>query len=105
MDADMSAKHALTGGKEAHRRRLADLPYPEKVRIVVELQKIAAPILKARGVTVSPWRLDEGKNAQRSTLNAQVGREGTLNVQRSTLNVQVGRSANDCQIPRGLLES
>jgi hypothetical protein len=88
MDADMSAKHALTGGKEAHRRRLADLPYPEKVRIVVELQKIAAPILKARGVTVSPWRLDEGKNAQRSTLNAQRSSGEGMNAQRSTLNTQ-----------------
>ena len=68
MDADMSAMHAFAGGKEAHRRRLADLPYPEKVRIVVELQKITAPILKARGVTVSPWRLDEGKNVLLSTL-------------------------------------
>ena len=67
MDATLEAKGALAGGKEAHRRRLADLPYPEKVRIVVELQKIAAPILTARGVTASPWRLDEGKNAQRSS--------------------------------------
>ncbi len=83
MDANVSIECAFSGGKEAHRRRLADLPYPEKVRIVVELQKIAAPILKARGVTISPWRLDEGKNAQRSTLN-----------------VQVGRVANECPIPR-----
>jgi len=71
MDAVVSTESAFTGGKESHRRRLADLPYPEKVRIVVELQKIAAPILKARGLTVKPWRLDEGKNVQRSTLNSQ----------------------------------
>ena len=71
MDAGVSTESAFAGGKELHRRRLADLPYPEKVRIVVELQKIAAPILKARGVTVKPWRLDEGKNAQLATLNSQ----------------------------------
>ena len=57
MDAVVSTERAFIGGKVSHRRQLADLPYPEKVRIVVELQKIAAPILKARGVTVSPWRL------------------------------------------------
>lgn len=59
MDAGVSTNIASTGGKEAHRRLLSDLPYPQKVRIVVELQKIAVPIMKARGVTVRPWRLDE----------------------------------------------
>ena len=54
MDAIMSVETEYARGKAAHRRRLADLPYPEKVRIVVELQKIAAPILKARGVTAIP---------------------------------------------------
>jgi len=43
MDAGVSTESAFTGGKELHRRRLADLPYPEKVRIVVELQKTAIP--------------------------------------------------------------
>ncbi len=57
MGTTVNTENTFIGGKEMHRRRLADLPYPEKVRIVVELQKIAAPILKARGVTVSPWRL------------------------------------------------
>ena len=67
MNAVVSMESAYVGGKESHRRRLAELPYPEKVRIVVKLQKIAAPILKARGVTVKPWRLDEGMNVERFT--------------------------------------
>lgn len=45
--------------KEARRRDLARLPYPEKVKIVVELQKMAAPLLQARGRKVQPWILTE----------------------------------------------
>ena len=70
MDAVVSTKSTFVGGKESHRRQLADLPYPEKVRIVVELQKIAAPILKARGLTVVPWRLNDMPQT------AHVGRTG-----------------------------
>ena len=92
MDAIVNAGSALTGGKAAHRRLLAYPPYPEKVRIVVELQKIAAPILKARGVAVSPWRLDEAHKA--------AGACQTLWQRNGTLNVQVGRTANDCHVPR-----
>ncbi len=67
MDTTISTENTFAGGKEAHRRRLVDLPYPEKVRIVVELQRIAAPILKARGVMVSPWHLDEETDSQHSS--------------------------------------
>ncbi|MDD4018005.1 MAG: hypothetical protein PHV28_08670 [Kiritimatiellae bacterium] len=84
MDAIVNAGSALTGGKAAHRRLLADLPYPEKVRIVVELQKIAVPILKARGVAASPWRLDELSR----TTNAQVRRPQLPNPPRSNLRVE-----------------
>lgn len=40
-----------------HRRRqdLARLPYPEKVQAVIELQKLAATILRTRGKVVKPW--------------------------------------------------
>jgi len=44
--------------KEARRSILANLPFEEKVRIVVELQKIQAPILRARGLKVKVWDLD-----------------------------------------------
>lgn len=45
--------------KEARRRKLARLPFPEKVRAVVQLQEMAAPVLRARGRTVRVWTLDE----------------------------------------------
>jgi len=44
--------------KEARRKALASLSFEEKVRIVVELQKIQAPILRSRGVEVKIWDLD-----------------------------------------------
>ncbi|MEO8197624.1 MAG: hypothetical protein ABI689_12995 [Thermoanaerobaculia bacterium] len=50
---------ALFRAKEARRLRLAKLPFPEKVRIVVELQKMVAPLLRQRGRTVRVWDLDE----------------------------------------------
>ena len=48
-------------GKPLHREALRKLPLPEKVRIVVELQKIAAPILRARGETPFVWDIEEGR--------------------------------------------
>lgn len=44
--------------KELRRMALSRLPYNEKVRIVVELQKMQAPILRARGVKVKVWDID-----------------------------------------------
>lgn len=41
--------------KQERRRDLARLPYPEKVQAVIELQKLAATILRARGKIVKPW--------------------------------------------------
>ena len=46
-------------GKPLHRESLRKLPMPEKVRIVVELQKIAAPILRARGEAPFVWQIKE----------------------------------------------
>jgi hypothetical protein len=47
----------LIAAREQRRLKLAALPFPEKVRIVVKLQQMAAPILRARGRAVSVWRL------------------------------------------------
>ena len=44
--------------KQARRHRLAGLPFPEKVRIVVRLQEMAAPVLRARGKKATVWSLD-----------------------------------------------
>jgi hypothetical protein len=48
----------LIAAKERRRRELAALPFPEKVRIVVQLQKMAAPILQARGRPACVWEID-----------------------------------------------
>ena len=48
-------------GKPLHREALRKLPLPEKVRIVVELQKIAAPILRARGENPFVWELNQNE--------------------------------------------
>lgn len=44
--------------KETRRHKLAALPFPEKVRAVVHLQEMAAPLLRARGKKVRVWTLD-----------------------------------------------
>ncbi len=47
----------LFAAKEARRRALAALSFPEKVAAVVALQKMAAPILQKRGKAVRPWQI------------------------------------------------
>jgi hypothetical protein len=51
----------LIAAKEQRRRELAALSFPEKVRVVVQLQKMAAPLLRARGRPVRVWALDDSK--------------------------------------------
>jgi len=46
-------------GKPLYREKMRHLSLPEKVRIVVELQKITAPILRARGKNPFVWQIDE----------------------------------------------
>jgi hypothetical protein len=48
----------LFAAKEARRRRLAALPFSEKVRAVVRLQEMVAPVLRAQGRKVRVWTLD-----------------------------------------------
>lgn len=47
----------LFAAKEARRHRLAALPFPEKVRAVIRLQEMAAPVLRARGRKVRVWKV------------------------------------------------
>lgn len=49
----------LFAAKEARRHKLAALPFPEKVRVVVRLQHMVAPLLRARGRAVKVWNLQE----------------------------------------------
>jgi hypothetical protein len=51
----------LIAAKEQRRRELAALSFVEKVRIVVQLQKMAAPVLRARGLPAHVWALDDSK--------------------------------------------
>ena len=47
----------LIAAKEQRRHKLAALPFAEKVRVVVQLQRMAAPVLRARGRAVHVWAL------------------------------------------------
>ncbi len=49
----------LFAAKEARRHKLAALPFPEKVRVVVRLQEMAAPVLRARGIKVGVWNIND----------------------------------------------
>jgi hypothetical protein len=49
----------LITAKEQRRHKLAALPFAEKVRLVVKLQQMAAPVLRARGRSVAVWALDD----------------------------------------------
>jgi hypothetical protein len=44
--------------KNRRRRELAKLPIKKKIQMVIQLQKIAAPILKQRGRIVYCWTED-----------------------------------------------
>jgi len=45
----------IFASKEERRQRLARLPFPEKVKAVVQLQEMTATILRSRGKSVRPW--------------------------------------------------
>lgn len=49
----------LLAAKEDRRRALAALPFPEKVRAVVQLQRMVAPVLRARGKQVRVWDIEK----------------------------------------------
>ena len=47
----------LLAGKQRRRQHLARLPIEEKLRAVVRLQQMSAPILRQRGKLVRCWNL------------------------------------------------
>ena len=59
MDTPKAEITRLFAAKEARRHKLAALPFPEKVRVVVRLQEMAAPVLRARGIKVRVWKLND----------------------------------------------
>ena len=48
----------IFAAKGRRRHDLARLSFPQKVRAVIQLQNMAATILRARGKIVHPWELD-----------------------------------------------
>ena len=44
--------------RQARRQWLAALPFPEKIRTLVRLQAMAAPIQRAKGRSVRVWPLE-----------------------------------------------
>lgn len=57
MDRVNAKVAALFAAKQARRRKLARLPFPEKVRAVVRLQRMVAPLWRARGKQVAAWEI------------------------------------------------
>jgi hypothetical protein len=49
----------LVVAKEARRHKLAGLSFPDKVRAVVRLQRMVAPLLRMRGRRVRVWKIEE----------------------------------------------
>jgi hypothetical protein len=66
----------LLDAKQERRRQLARLPFPEKVRIVVRLQEMAAPLLRARGKSVYVWPVDAAATttARKARAESSAGR-------------------------------
>jgi hypothetical protein len=48
----------LFDAHENRRKQLAALPFPEKVRMVIQMQQMVAPILRARGRSIRVWPVD-----------------------------------------------
>jgi hypothetical protein len=55
----------LFRAKEQRRVRLAAMPFHEKVRAVVQMQKMAAPLLRDGGIQVRIWELKPIDDTQR----------------------------------------
>mgnify|MGYP001381265743 CR=1 FL=1 len=55
----------LFRAKNDRRYRLAALPYPEKVRAVVQLQRMAVPVLKNRNPRARVWQIDKETDMNR----------------------------------------
>lgn len=57
MDGVKSEFARVVAAKATRRHHLAALSFPVKVGLVVQLQRMAAPLLRARGRTVRTWDL------------------------------------------------
>jgi hypothetical protein len=62
MDDVTEAMSRILAAKEARRRQLAREPFPVKVRVLVRLQELAAPILRQRGRRVQVWEIERTRS-------------------------------------------
>lgn len=58
MDSMSAEMNRLFAAKEQRRHRLATMTFPEKVRAVVKLQEMTAPLLRKQGRQVRVWTMD-----------------------------------------------
>jgi hypothetical protein len=58
MDRVNSRVRALFAAKKIRRRKLAALPFPDKVQAVVRLQRMVVPLWRARGKQVAAWKIE-----------------------------------------------
>ena len=57
MDNVIHPLQLLLKAKADRRRKLVRLPYPEKVRIVVQMQKMSYPLARKRTSRACIWRI------------------------------------------------
>lgn len=57
LDGMTSELRRVLAAKQKRREELARLPFPKKVEVVIQLQQMAAPILRARGKIVRVWEV------------------------------------------------
>lgn len=59
MDGMTSEMTRILSAKEERRKWLAALPYDEKVRAVVQMQRMVQPLLRGRDSRATVWELPE----------------------------------------------
>ena len=59
MDPMKDLMDEIVADKTRRRKARAALPFPEKIRILVHMQERRAPILRARGLKATVWRIGE----------------------------------------------
>ena len=59
MDIAENLMRSALARKERRRRELAALPYAEKIRILLRLQRMADAAGRTRGVPPRAWQIDE----------------------------------------------
>jgi len=58
MDNLEKSNQKLFIAKYERRKRLAALPIEEKVKILIKMQEMALPLMKAQGKDVRVWKLE-----------------------------------------------